>query len=80
MTDIRALTQRFDAMRDSGVCSPTTRALLDDAQAALAAQQAKINEARNLDLRHDIPPHRAWPAYQDAVRRILSDEQETPNE
>lgn len=30
------LIARFDALRDSGICSPTTRALLDDAQALLS--------------------------------------------
>lgn len=33
---IRALIQRFDHLRNSGVCSPTTRGLLDDAQSLLA--------------------------------------------
>lgn len=30
-----ALIERFDALRNSGVCSPTTRGLLDDAQALI---------------------------------------------
>lgn len=35
MSDVAALFERFDFMRNSGICSPTTRSLLDDAQAAL---------------------------------------------
>jgi hypothetical protein len=32
----KALAKRFDDMRDSGICSPTTRGLLDDAQCLIA--------------------------------------------
>lgn len=35
--EVKALLERFDHLRNSGVCSPTTRGLLDDAQALLAA-------------------------------------------
>lgn len=48
MTDrkptVEELFKRFDWMRDSGICSPTTRALLDDAEAVieeLVAQQSR---------------------------------------
>lgn len=34
---VQALIERFDHLRNSGVCSPTTRSLLDDAQVLLAA-------------------------------------------
>lgn len=33
--DITALIERFDHLRNSGVCSPTTRAVLDEAQALI---------------------------------------------
>jgi hypothetical protein len=33
--DRDALIQRFDMLRNSGICSPTTRGLLDDAEALL---------------------------------------------
>jgi hypothetical protein len=40
MNDIRQrqkeLVDRFNALRESGICSPTTRSLLDDAQCLLA--------------------------------------------
>ncbi|MEX8058713.1 hypothetical protein [Microbacterium sp. 16-032] len=35
--DITELIKRFDHLRNSGVCSPTTRALLDEAQALIDA-------------------------------------------
>lgn len=35
--EAEALIVRFDWMRNSGVCSPTTRSLLDDAQDLLAS-------------------------------------------
>lgn len=37
------LTERFDALRDSGICSPTTRALLDDTQKAVTELVAKLD-------------------------------------
>ena len=36
------LFERFDALRDSGVCSPTTRDLLDSAQ-EMIADRFKVN-------------------------------------
>ncbi len=36
-TTSEALIERFDHLRNSGVCSPTTRALLDDAQSLITA-------------------------------------------
>lgn len=78
MTGIRALTQRFDWMRDSGVCSPTTRGLLDDAQAALEAQEAKITALQAL-----ADEHWDWKAGRtlaDRLRRILSDDSQSEQE
>lgn len=40
-----ALIRRFDAMRDSGICSPTTRGLLDDAE-RLLRRQGPITDAQ----------------------------------
>lgn len=38
MTEVEKLIERFGWMRESGVCSPTTRALLDDAEALLTGE------------------------------------------
>lgn len=76
MTDVQKLIERFNWMRDSGVCSPTTRGLLDDAQAALEAQEAKITAA--LEVIDDGDSYEVCACAE--VARILSDGQEVPNE
>ena len=34
--EARELFERFDALRNSGICSPTTKSLLDDTQCLIA--------------------------------------------
>lgn len=46
MTDTTALIERFNWLRDSGVCSPTTRAILDDAESALASVRTENENLR----------------------------------
>lgn len=49
--EARALIERFDWMRNSGICSPTTRGLLDDAEAMIVAALAS---------RVSTPPSEDW--------------------
>ncbi|MDL5351137.1 hypothetical protein [Microbacterium sp. zg-YB36] len=42
--EVGLLFARFDAFRNSGICSPTTRGLLDDAERLLRRVLAKATE------------------------------------
>lgn len=44
MIEIESLLKRFDDLRDSGVCSPTTRGLLDDAEKVILSLQAHYGD------------------------------------
>lgn len=52
-----ALIARFDALRNSGVCSPTTRGLLDEAERLLRQEPEWEYGAGYL---HDNGPTRRW--------------------
>lgn len=66
MDDLRerqkGLVQRFNWLRDSGVCSPTTRVLLDDAQCLLAEVMDEFQELVDWEYRwaREDGDH-AWP-------------------
>ena len=56
--DVRGLIARFDRLRNSGICSPTTRGLLDDAPALLVRPHGTVTDAevgmlRELSRRRD---------------------------
>lgn len=62
------LIARFDALRDSGICSPTTRALLNDAQAKIKGLE------EGWDMLHfscDNSDH--WAAYVHMVPFVFGD-------
>lgn len=66
--EVRALIERFDHLRNSGVCSPTTRGLLDDAQALLSALSTPpaddVREAVAETVLSASPPYRLVATYE----------------
>ena len=48
-TESDALIERFDWLRDSGVCSPTTRGLLDEAQRVIRSLEGERARVRTYD-------------------------------